>query len=271
MKRRMFCDTPKFFTLALFALMSFPLVQAQSSKPNEDFEKGMKFYEAAQYAEAATAFKRVIDKDHNNAEAYFQLGNSYFLMLRNKDAVKAYQRTIELKPDHLLAYNNMGTAYHRLAQFKDAIRAYEEAVRINPDYADAVFGLGVAYLELRNTDAALEQHKKLTIIDIARADKLYAYITDKKIPLTVLNGKALSLPKPSYPPLARSAHASGTVLVWVSIDESGKVISASVVAGHPVLRAEALQAAQRARFSPTLLEGRPVKVTGIISYNFVAP
>ena len=86
----------------------------------------------------------------------------------------------------------------------------------------------------------------------------------------VLNGKAISLPKPAYPPIARQAHASGTVVVQVVIDENGNVISAHAVSGHPLLQAVAVAAARGARFSPTKLSGQPVKVTGVITYNFVA-
>ena len=86
----------------------------------------------------------------------------------------------------------------------------------------------------------------------------------------VLNGKAISLPKPQYPQIARAAHASGTVTVQVLIDENGNVVSAHAVSGHPLLQAVAVQAARGARFSPTKLSGQPVKVTGVITYNFVA-
>ena len=85
----------------------------------------------------------------------------------------------------------------------------------------------------------------------------------------VLNGKATSLPKPAYPPAARAVRAGGSVSVQVLIDESGRVVSASAVSGHPLLRAAAVSAAQGARFSPTLLSGQPVKVSGVITYNFV--
>ncbi|MEJ7847593.1 MAG: TonB family protein [Pyrinomonadaceae bacterium] len=85
----------------------------------------------------------------------------------------------------------------------------------------------------------------------------------------VLNGKAISLPKPPYPAAARAVRASGTVTVQVTISESGSVISASAAGGHPLLRAAAVQAARGARFSPTQLSGQPVKVTGVITYNFV--
>ncbi len=84
----------------------------------------------------------------------------------------------------------------------------------------------------------------------------------------VLTGKATSLPKPPYPAAAKAVGAKGAVSVQVVIDESGRVISASAVSGHPMLRAAAAAAARNARFSPTLLSGEPVKVSGVIIYNF---
>ena len=86
----------------------------------------------------------------------------------------------------------------------------------------------------------------------------------------VLNGKAINLPKPGYPPIARAAHAAGTVVVQVLIDENGNVVSASAVSGDPLLINAAVSAARQAKFSPTKLSGQPVKVTGVIQYNFVA-
>lgn len=86
----------------------------------------------------------------------------------------------------------------------------------------------------------------------------------------VLNGRATSLPPPSYPEIAKSAHASGEVTVQVTVDETGNVIAAHAVAGHPLLQAAAVAAARQASFKPTRLEGEPVKVNGVLVYNFVA-
>lgn len=86
----------------------------------------------------------------------------------------------------------------------------------------------------------------------------------------VLNGKATSLPKPAYPQIARQANASGTVVIQVLVDENGNVVSASPVSGHPLLRPAALAAARQAKFSPTKLSGKPVKVSGVITYQFTA-
>ncbi|HKC64791.1 MAG TPA: energy transducer TonB, partial [Pyrinomonadaceae bacterium] len=65
----------------------------------------------------------------------------------------------------------------------------------------------------------------------------------------VVNGSAIELPKPAYSPIARAAHASGMVTVQVLIDENGKVVSARAVSGNPLLFAESVQAAYRARFT----------------------
>lgn len=85
----------------------------------------------------------------------------------------------------------------------------------------------------------------------------------------VLVSKAINKPAPPYPTIARAARAQGPVAVQVVIDEQGRVISARATNGHPLLLRAAEQAAYQARFTPTLLSGQPVKVTGIITYNFV--
>jgi protein TonB len=84
----------------------------------------------------------------------------------------------------------------------------------------------------------------------------------------VLNGTAISLPPPTYPEAARRLRMGGLVTVEVVVDEKGQVISAVATSGPPALRDVAVQAALRARFSPTKLSGQPVKVAGVINYKF---
>jgi TonB family protein len=84
-----------------------------------------------------------------------------------------------------------------------------------------------------------------------------------------ITGEAIFLPKPPYPPMARQMRIQGTVGVQVLIDESGRVISAKAVSGNPALVHAAQKAALDARFSPTKLGDQPVKVSGVITYNFV--
>lgn len=84
----------------------------------------------------------------------------------------------------------------------------------------------------------------------------------------VLNGKAISKPAPSYPLKARESRVQGTVVVKITVDETGRVIKAAPVCGPALLRDASVIAARDARFTPTLLGGQPVKVTGTITYNF---
>ena len=105
----------------------------------------------------------------------------------------------------------------------------------------------------------------------------------------ILNGKAIKLPKPAYPAEAKAAKVGGTFRIKVTIDEDGNVTSAElsnepyeVVQADgsrvkiepeevdPSLVEAARSAALEAQFSPTRLSGQPVKVAGIVVYNFVA-
>jgi protein TonB len=96
--------------------------------------------------------------------------------------------------------------------------------------------------------------------------------TPKRVPKMisggVVNGKAISLPKPNYPAAAKAVNAKGAVNVQVLIDEDGNVKRARAVSGHPLLRSAAENAARGAKFRPTELAGQAVKVTGVIVYNF---
>jgi outer membrane biosynthesis protein TonB len=89
----------------------------------------------------------------------------------------------------------------------------------------------------------------------------------KRAPISggMLNSKAIYLPMPEVP----AGEASGVVLVQILVDEQGAVIEARAVAGPNHLHAPAVNAARMARFSPTLLMGEPVRVSGTLSYNFV--
>jgi len=92
----------------------------------------------------------------------------------------------------------------------------------------------------------------------------------KKITVSggVLQGSAIKRVQPPYPAIAKNARASGAVQVQILISETGEVIDATVIAGHPLLRDAALQAARQWLFKPTELSGVAVKVQGILTFNF---
>jgi hypothetical protein len=86
----------------------------------------------------------------------------------------------------------------------------------------------------------------------------------------VCNGKAINLVKPEYPKAAKAVNARGSVNVLVLIDENGKVIKAKATLGHPLLRTVSEKSALESTFEPVKLSGKPVRVNGIIVYNFIS-
>lgn len=86
----------------------------------------------------------------------------------------------------------------------------------------------------------------------------------------VLNSRAVSLPKPAYPSVARQMRANGRIAVEVSLDESGNVTSARATGGNPLLRSSAEAAARQSKFTPVRMNNQPVSAIGIVLYNFTA-
>ncbi len=84
----------------------------------------------------------------------------------------------------------------------------------------------------------------------------------------VLVGNAVTRVEAVYPPTARMLKAYGTVKVQVTISESGRVIDAKAISGHETLRLAAVDAALKWVFRPTTLNGAPIKVQGILNFNF---
>lgn len=84
----------------------------------------------------------------------------------------------------------------------------------------------------------------------------------------VLAGMATRRPQPPYPQMARAAGIEGAVVVEVTVSESGSVLTARAVSGHPLLRDAAVQAARGWAFTPMRISGVPVKVVGTITFNF---
>jgi TonB family protein len=84
----------------------------------------------------------------------------------------------------------------------------------------------------------------------------------------VLEGNAITRVEPTYPPTARVMRAFGMVRVQITISETGKVIDAKAISGHQALRPAAVDAAYKWVFKPTTVNGEPIKVQGILTFNF---
>lgn len=88
------------------------------------------------------------------------------------------------------------------------------------------------------------------------------------LPQEAFNCKMLSNPMPDLPASARGRTGSLTARIAVVVNEAGEVESARMVGGDPEMKKSAERAALKAKFMPTLVGGRPVKVSGEIVHEF---
>ena len=108
-------------------------------------------------------FRKVIQKNPQNNDAFFILGLLYHNKGDYERAIKAYQEVIRINPDSLY-YNNLGWAYGELEKYQEAIDAFKEAIKRNPEDADVHYGLGWVYNELKDYKKAVESYKQAILI-----------------------------------------------------------------------------------------------------------
>lgn len=81
-------------------------------------------------------------------------------------------------------------------------------------------------------------------------------------------GQLLNLPEPKYPAEARNEKIGGKIEVTVKIDENGNVSEVENIIGNRVLQRAAIEAAMKAKFVPTLCDGKKARISGTIVFNF---
>lgn len=128
--------------------------------------------------------------------------------------------------------------------------------------ANVVIDVKPTQTEVKQTDAK-PAGKEIKVVD---GPALKSVIPpDDAVLGGVLNDLATTLPKPEPP---ADAKESGTVTVEVLVNEKGEVRAASAVSGPQPLRSAAVAAARETRFDPPLKDGKPVKVAGVLNFDF---
>ncbi|CAN5403468.1 hypothetical protein BH20ACI1_BH20ACI1_18470 [soil metagenome] len=195
-----------------------------------------------------------------------------------QDLSKAIELSSSERLTALLFVRRGDIYFNEKKDYENAVKDYTEAINLDPKNEEFYSKRSQAYYKLGKEDLSTADDMKVFQLKDEKEGKDNKKTTDEssndgKIPKTisggVLNGKAVELPKPVYPAAARAVKASGAVNVQVTVDENGNVTGANAVSGHPLLRQSAVAAAREAKFKPTLLSGKLVKVTGVIVYNFV--
>lgn len=214
------------------------------------------------------------------AQVLESLGYLKFDAGKEGGSEKYYKRALELR-DKFNGAESKETAatLWSLGNLNMSVRDYDQAavfynrayqIRLKNDGAD----------DLETWDAA--QRYTCTLLKAGKKDQVETFREKNKAALNatkkinaveagVINGKATNLAKPPYPAAAKKDRAQGTVMVNVMIDEEGKIIYACGADSklHTALIEASEWAAYQSTFTPTTVAGKPVKVTGVIVYNFV--
>ncbi len=238
-------------------------------------------------SEAIAVFQRILDAYQANsvgaklpaAKMTERIATAYFYKKDYDKSAEYFLKALSLREklsgaeskDTAILYYSLGNLYREKNQNGKAQEYYLKAIEIN----DKILSKeekenreDVGNYECFLYHKALAEDKIKEVSDqIADFHKLRNLPKSNLVSGGVVNGKAIKLVKPPYPPNGRGAE--GFVLVSVTIDESGNIISAKATCGISEFVGVVEEAARKSKFTPTLLNGQPVKVTGVIVYNFV--
>jgi protein TonB len=84
----------------------------------------------------------------------------------------------------------------------------------------------------------------------------------------VQQGNLINKVTPVYPPIAKNARISGTVVLQAVISKTGVVENLRAISGHPMLIPAAVEAVKQWRYKPYFLNGEPVEVETTVSVIF---
>ena len=222
------------------------------------YESGSALTENMGYVLDSLALLRWRVRDYDKAEAYAKRA----IDLKEKVHGEQTAQLIETLSIIVKIYDSAGRTTERNDSLLRWISILEKG-KYSPSDPQALVRYRCALLEGKQTPDVVEMARRIEAL--LKWDPSNSGSSS----VGVLNGRALSLPKPEYPVEARASREDGLVVVEVEIDECGNVASAKATSGSPTLRRVCELSAKRARFTPTMVNGFPIKIVGIIQYHFV--
>ncbi len=140
------------FFLSLSLATTPQLAFAQTSV-EQLFQQGNAAQNAGKYSQAEAIWRRVLQIDPKDADAYYNLGVALYYQKKLEQAIAAYNKAIQLNPKLAEVYNGLGIVLGKQGKLEQAIAAFKKAIQLNPNYANAYNNLGIV---LRN-QGKLEQ------------------------------------------------------------------------------------------------------------------
>lgn len=230
------------------------------NQANAHFVKG-------DYDSAVVNYNKSIELNPKDAIVYLSRALAYYSTKFYDLAVADYTKAIELEPKESMIFFKRGDAYEKMGNFEKALADYRKALELDADNESAK-----SYLQRLEAEQSKNAPKTPPVEapknTAAKETPKVEPAAPKSINLGSLSSLATKLALPIYPPFERQRNISGLVTVQISLDEKGKVLSAKALDGPAALRSAAEDAARKSKFNPPTLEGKEVKASGFITYNF---
>ena len=223
-----------------------------------------------EYDTAIADYNKAIELNSKEPSVYFSRGLAHFNKLSYTPAIADFDKVIELDPKEAMAYFKRGNALEKISSFEKALSDYLKAVELDPENEPAKAALQKLQAMMpkpipAGTTTAVQ--KKDPVVQNTPVNTP-AEASTEPTNFGALNRFAARLVTPVYPTIEKQRNTEGLVVVEVLLDETGKVVSAKANSGPRGLRQSAEDAVRKSKFSPVVVEGKPVKATGFINFNF---
>ena len=157
----------------------------------QQLQQGTEHHRAGRFAEAERCYRRVLELDRRNADAWNLLGLIAQRAGNAAAAIECLREAIALGPQVAAYYNNLGTIFEQDGQFEDAIACFQEAIRVRPDYATAYSNLGELLRVQGDLPGALACYREALTLDAyfftCRSNLVSALLHDPSTPARTLH------------------------------------------------------------------------------------
>ena len=144
-------------TIVLAVAVGNVFSQTPSQTTNPELAPAVKLLNERRSKEAVQAFKRAVEKNKLDADAWYYLGIAYLQTRDLKKASDAFVKTIKLEPKYAAgAHAAYGYALMRRGKLKDAKDEIQKALAADPKNVDALYTMSVISLRAEHREDAIK-------------------------------------------------------------------------------------------------------------------
>ena len=128
----------------------------KSDDANTYYNRGNSYFYKGESERAISDYTKTIELKPDHADAYFARGLSHFNKIEYDEAIEDYNTTIKLEPGRTETYYNRGLIYFNKGEYDKAIEDYNTTIELEPDFAKVYNNRGLAYLNKSEYNTAIK-------------------------------------------------------------------------------------------------------------------